>query len=717
MGNRIPLLARRAPAAILLAAPAFAASLIPIADLPKPPSSFLNTSLAATPVSGRTITVSTGGDLQGAIDSAQPGDLILIQAGATFTGNFILRSKPSGGGWINIRSSAYSQLPPPGTRVSPAQASLMPKILAAGSAPAFATEPGAHRYRLTGLEITVPPDATINYSVVAYGDGTETSPSQLPSDIILDRDYIHGSAFCHCKSGVRMNGIRLSVVDSYIAQFHGIGQEAQAIASWGSPGPLKIVNNYLEGAGENILIGGAYAALPGLVQSDLEIRHNHLAKPLSWMSSVIPAPSGVSSSLAYGGSLNPGQTYYYAVGAMGPIDQFAAPGLIGALSPDQVVQPTPAGRSVTLTWNAVTYGDSTASRTPSQYVIFRTTDPPSAGANRRWVFAVFVPPSLQSSYRFTESGASLPAWTTGYLPYGYVWAVKNIFELKNAQRVWVDGNIMEGNWQNAQNGFAVLFTPRIEQGPNGALMSQNRVQDVTFSNNIVMHAGSGINVLGADNLSPQSPNPIHTRRILVRNNLFLDINGPAYNNSRGWFLLVSDGLPGGVSSLTLDHNTEFSSGAAAWISNPQGQLNMTNNIFASGDTFHADGIAVPDLVFNQDFQKVIFEHNAVLGGASNQFPAGNFFPSSIAAIGFANLAATDLRVISSSPLSRHASDGLDIGAIMQVLYPATVTTMTGQSSPAPTDFRLLTQDFPSLRPKPHHPASTPSIPQRFNAFH
>src|SRR5205807_5782910 len=40
------------------------------------------------------------------------------------------------------------------------------------------------------------------------------------------------------------------------------------------------------------------------------------------------------------------------------------------------------------------------------------------------------------------------------------WSVKNILELKNAQRVVIDGNVLEHHWPAAQAGFSVLFTPR-----------------------------------------------------------------------------------------------------------------------------------------------------------------------------------------------------------------------------------------------------------------
>ena len=47
------------------------------------------------------------------------------------------------------------------------------------------------------------------------------------------------------------------------------------------------------------------------------------------------------------------------------------------------------------------------------------------------------------------------------------WTVKNLFELKNAQRVLVDGNVLERNWPQAQNGYSILLTPRNQDGTAG----------------------------------------------------------------------------------------------------------------------------------------------------------------------------------------------------------------------------------------------------------
>src|SRR5439155_274527 len=83
--------------------------------------------------------------------AAQPGDAIILQAGATYSGNFTLPTK-SGSGWIYVQSSALSSLPAAGTRVGPAQANLMPKIVSPNTMPAISTAAAAHHFRFVGVE-------------------------------------------------------------------------------------------------------------------------------------------------------------------------------------------------------------------------------------------------------------------------------------------------------------------------------------------------------------------------------------------------------------------------------------------------------------------------------------------------------------------------------------------------------------------------------------
>ena len=63
---------------------------------------------------------------------------------------------------------------------------------------------------------------------------------------------------------------------------------------------------------------------------------------------------------------------------------------------------------------------------------------------------------------FTYTGASERAGTPAAT--GTKWTVKNIFELKNAEQVVVDGNILENIWQAGQYGYAIVLTPRNQGG-------------------------------------------------------------------------------------------------------------------------------------------------------------------------------------------------------------------------------------------------------------
>src|SRR5262245_9020218 len=248
------------------------------ADEPEAPRVYLDTTYTAP--KGRSIEVKAGGDFQAALNQARPGDVITLEAGATFTGNFTLPNKSGSGRseWIVIRSStADSNLPPPGARVTPSFSAVLPKIISPNSEPAIRAASGAHHFRFIGLEIGHKAGSRI-YAIVDF-DGGQTSLSQVPHDLIVDRCYIHGNPSDASRRGVALNSASTAVIDSYISECHESGADSQAIAGWNGPGPFKIVNNYLEGAGENFMLGGADPRIQNLIPSDIEFRHNHVAKP------------------------------------------------------------------------------------------------------------------------------------------------------------------------------------------------------------------------------------------------------------------------------------------------------------------------------------------------------------------------------------------------------------------------------------------------------
>jgi hypothetical protein len=247
----------------------------------------LNTDMPA--VGGSIISVGATDDLQAAIDRANPGDVIELAAGAVFTGNYILRAKPGNStSWIVIR--AASGLPAEGRRMTPALAAAanLPRIQTASNSPVFQTEPSAHHYRLVGLEITSVSTVGATNTLVALGTddvGGQKTLAVVPHDLVLDRMYMHGTSTLTLRRAVALNSASSAIIDSYISDCHESGADSQAIMGWNGPGPFKIVNNYLEGAGEVIMFGGGDPGIPNLVPSDIEVRHNHLTKPLSWKGS------------------------------------------------------------------------------------------------------------------------------------------------------------------------------------------------------------------------------------------------------------------------------------------------------------------------------------------------------------------------------------------------------------------------------------------------
>ncbi|HEY6360384.1 MAG TPA: glycosyltransferase family 2 protein [Vicinamibacterales bacterium] len=262
--------ATRATASVAIAVQA------PEADRP-PERPRATVDIPALAVTGKTIRVPAGGDLQAALDEARPGDLIALEPRATYKGPFRLRHK-SGNGWIVIASAARD-LPPSGRRVDPSHAPLMPRLIASSGSVVY-TEAGAHHYRFIGVEIA-PAEGEFLNTLVQLGDD-DAALETLPHDIVFDRVYIHGDPKRGARRGVAMNSRRTAVVDSYLADFKEVGADTQAIAGWNGAGPFKIANNYLEAAGENVMFGGADPTIPNLVPADIEVVRNHLAKPLRW---------------------------------------------------------------------------------------------------------------------------------------------------------------------------------------------------------------------------------------------------------------------------------------------------------------------------------------------------------------------------------------------------------------------------------------------------
>lgn len=245
------------------------------------------------------------------------------------------------------------------------------------------------------------------------------------------------------------------------------------------------------------------------------------------------------------------------------------------------------------------------------------------------------------------------------------WTVKNLFELKNAQRVLVDGNVMEYNWLAGQTGYAVLFTPRNQYGGCPWCV----VQDVQFTNNVVRHSGSGINILGTDNIYPSR----ETNNIVIRNNLFENINGAEYGGQGRFFM-----IGGGGRNITFDHNTVLQDGwSVVFVSDPVQNFVFTNNIVPDYNwAIIGASVAPGNATIAAYFPGSTILRNIFAGSNPSNYPAANYYPASLAAVGFVNYVAMmggNYRLAPTSAYRNAATDGTDVGCNINQLNAAAGT--------------------------------------------
>jgi hypothetical protein len=586
---------------------------------------------SVVPAAAATITVNAGGDLQGALNKAVPGDTIVLQAGATFTGNFVLPKK-SGTTFITVRSSAAdSSLPASGVRISPSYASALPKLKSPNTAAALETATGAHHWRLLFLEFRA--NSGGSGDIIRLGSSSETVLSNQPHHLILDRVYIHGDPLLGTKRGIALNSADTSILNSYISDIKSLAADAQAICGWNGPGPYLIENNFLEGAGDNLMIGGADPAIQGLVPANITIRRNLISKNLKWQNPIVPAPSSPKAAAVSGGAL-PAGTYGYRVVAYAPCGS----GLTCRSTATAEVQATLGGTgSVTVSWSAVSGASS-----------YRVYGRKAGSENQYW---------STTKTGMTDTGA---AGTSSSVPTsaGQKWRVKNLLELKNAKLVLVEGNILQNCWKAEQKGYGVLFTP-----VNGGRAAWTVVQDVTFRYNTVRHVGAGIQVNGRDTTNGSE----YTNNISIRHNLFTDVStkwgGP------GGFMVAGNG----TRDVRVDHNTIDHDG---FVVAANGEANSgfvyTNNFSRHnqwgiyGDS-HGSGF---DSI-NVYFPNISLRRAVLAGGSASKYPTDNFFPATSTFSGnFVNPSAGDYRLTSTSAYVGMATDGTNVGTDMSKLLAA-----------------------------------------------
>jgi hypothetical protein len=258
----------------------------------------------ALPAGGKNFRPHTADEFQHALNDVSPGDVITLDPGVTYAGSFTVPAKSNPEHkWIYIEGS---ELSPVGRRVDPAtDAARMPKIVATNSSPAISILPGASFLRFIGLEFyssstqgcDLNHTPRVNCFTYFLLDMPASSGKPLPDSITVDRCYMHGSDTQDIRAAVVANGTNVAVIDSYISDIHQSTSDSQAIRAYRTPGPIKVVNNFLSASTENLMFGGAGGADNPYVASDLEIRKNYFYKPERWVKPGITLPPAAQWSV------------------------------------------------------------------------------------------------------------------------------------------------------------------------------------------------------------------------------------------------------------------------------------------------------------------------------------------------------------------------------------------------------------------------------------
>jgi hypothetical protein len=291
---------------------------------------------------------------------------------------------------------------------------------------------------------------------------------------------------------------------------------------------------------------------------------------------------------------------------------------------------------------------------------------------------------VPSDITFTRNHVAKPlAWRDSS------WTIKNLFELKSAQRVRIDGNLFENNWAAAQTGSAILLKS-VNQDGNAPW---SVVQNVEFTNNIVRNVSSGVNILGRDLRYAA----IELNNVLVRNNLFANISGAAFGGV-GRLLLINGG-----SQIVFDHNTAINDGATTISADGamvQGFV-LTNNVMLDNSwAIKGSGAAEGTGTLNTFFPGSVVTGNVIVNANGAEYPAMNAYPS-LAQVGFVNYGGGDYRIGVTSAYKASAPDGTDPGVNFDQLAVAT------NSAYAPIGPPPIAAPPVSAAPPPAPPASAP----------
>jgi hypothetical protein len=590
--------------------------------------------------------------------SCPASNWVIVETDQIGNANFVPEGTRATPAWVGI-----SSLPGRPSYLLPAGGAgvYMPKLINTGTVLSFTA--GASHWRFIGLELTTVAGTAVVTNLVSAASADH---------IFFDRVISRGGNNANWQSPDNLTRnfyfagtTYWAVINSYVGEAHcianGACNDSQNILAGG---PGKAFNNFLEVAG-----GGTVAAGGGsssLSSHDLEIRGNHMFKPLFWKMND-PSYFGTEFIVKNGlefkdlnRALIEGNVIDTTWGQQS--DQFGQLVLLGAKN-----------QSVKTFGNASSDGLGTLTATGSSAFNTNVVGPGCATPNQCNV---------------TYNGVGYKAQS------------------------WIDATHITVSPLPPANSGAAYTACLPGQDPTAV------VANITLRYNVITHASRGVGVFEVP--SDCNDRATGTNNISIHDDVLDDINGVNWNLSSGaccstsypWELLSDDPTSSNLHDISIVHTTALSLVTAAWVGDGPsfglaeqtsaggtiGNLQVRDNISAAGLRYAGKGVCTGTNTALANLQcwssTFCFDHNVLatttvgtFAGTANN-PAwpgpgdspscsfattGQQLPTNYAAIGFANLNAAnggDYHLCHSgtpgcnavSPYIGTASDGTDPGA-------------------------------------------------------
>lgn len=223
------------------------------------------------PAESTVVSVPVGADLQKAVNTAKPSQRVEMEPGGTY--GAVIITTPG----ITLTTRGWVK----GERLAvPADAPAMATVQGNGSA---GVKVAADDVTLNGFQVLWNTPSGQG-ELVRIGEATDPDLSHVPVGTKVTQLLLRGNAgtVFGQKRGIMVSGRNTLVQWNWCDRIWIAGQDSQCVASWSSPGGLKILNNALSSASENILIGGTPPASEPQLPDGIEVAWNAIWKDPAW---------------------------------------------------------------------------------------------------------------------------------------------------------------------------------------------------------------------------------------------------------------------------------------------------------------------------------------------------------------------------------------------------------------------------------------------------